>query len=332
VFGIETSNFINIIKKIDLEGNLMYNITTMSNQVEKLIINAVSFDADTHVKYAKPKINKSGGKGIALQNVETNSVLNLSTPLILTWGVNEYVDEASGRKSYNMSLQFPQEDYKTEPTSQFLSNMIKLQDKIKNDAVTNCKDWFNKTKMSSEVVDALFHPMLQYPKDPTTGEPDMGRSPTLRIKLDYWDEKFNCEIFDVNQEMIFPNADDTTSGPMELIPKGTNVATVIRCGGLWFANGKFGVTWKLEQAVVKPRATFKGKCMIKLSVEEADKLNKQTVTADDERVEDSDEETVVEDPVSVVEDPVVEDPAPVVEDPVTVPVKKVKKVVRRKKA
>lgn len=313
------SDFLNIIKKIDLEGNNIYNITIMSAQVEKLIINAVSFDADTDVKYAKPKINKSGGKGIALQNVETNSVLNLSTPLMLTWGVNEYVDEASGRKSYNMSLQFPQEDYKTDSTSEFLNNMIKLQDKIKNDAVKNCKDWFGKAKMSSEVVDALFHPMLQYPKDHNTGEPDMNRSPTLRIKLDYWDEKFNCEIFDVNQEMVFPNA-DTTSGPMELIPKGTNVATVIRCGGLWFANGKFGVTWKLEQAVVKPRATFKGKCMIKLSVEETDKLNKQVV--EDERVQDSDDETDVK-----------PEPEPETEpEPEPEPVKKVKKIVRRKKA
>ena len=310
----------------------MYNITIMSSQVDKLIINAVNFDADTDVKYAKPKINKSGGKGIALQNVKTNSVLNLSTPLILTWGVNEYVDEASGRKSYNMSLQFPQEDYKTEPTSQFLSNMIKLQDKIKNDAVTNCKDWFGKAKMSSEVVDALFHPMLQYPKDPNTGEPDMNRSPTLRIKLDYWDEKFNCEIFDVKQEMVFPDV-NTTSGPMELIPKGTNVATVIRCGGLWFANGKFGVTWKLEQAVVKPRASFKGKCMIKLSMEETDKLNKQVV--DDEQVEDSDEETDVKqervepEPEPEPEPETETEPEP---EPVPVPVKKVKKIVRRKKA
>ena len=308
----------------------MYNITIMSSQVDKLIINAVNFDADTDVKYAKPKINKSGGKGIALQNVKTNSVLNLSTPLILTWGVNEYVDEASGRKSYNMSLQFPQEDYKTEPTSQFLSNMIKLQDKIKNDAVTNCKEWFGKAKMSSEVVDALFHPMLQYPKDPNTGEPDMNRSPTLRIKLDYWDEKFNCEIFDVKQEMVFPDV-NTTSGPMELIPKGTNVATVIRCGGLWFANGKFGVTWKLEQAVVKPRASFKGKCMIKLSMEETDKLNKQVV--DDEQVEDSDEETDVKqervEPEPEPEPETEPEPEP---EPVPVPVKKVKKIVRRKKA
>ena len=36
------------------------------------------------------------------------------------------------------------------------------------------------------------------------------------------------------------------------------------CGGIWFANGKFGVTWKLIQAMVqKPRAQLSGKCFLK---------------------------------------------------------------------
>ena len=238
----------------------------MASQVEQLIINAVDLNPESDIKYSKPKINKSGGKSISIQNAKTNTVLNLSTPLMLTWGVNEYIDESSGRKSYNMSLQFPQEDYKTDVTSQFLDVMIKLQDKIKADAVLNCRDWFGKTKMSSEVVDALFHPMLQYPKDPNTGEPNMDRSPTLRIKLDYWEDKFTCDIFDVEQKHIFPT-DESSKGPMDLIPKATNVATVIRCGGLWFANGKFGCTWRLVQAVVKPRETLTGKCHIKISKE-----------------------------------------------------------------
>jgi len=302
----------------------------MSSQLEKLIISATSLDVDNDVKYSKPKINKSGGKSINIQNSQANSVLNLSTPLMLTWGVNEYVDDVSGKKTYNMALQFPQEDYKTDETSAFLNTMIKLQNKIKMDAVENCKDWFGKTKMSAEVVDALFHPMLQYPKDPNSGEPNMDRSPTLRIKLDYWDDKFNCDIFDVDSNHIFPDS-STTNGPVELIPKATNVATIIRCGGIWFANGKFGVTWRLEQAVVKPRASFKGKCMIKLTHEETDKLKKQQDP--DDVVEDSDEE--VEDTSKAVvkesEPEPVSEPEP---EPEPEPAKKKtvkKKVVRRKK-
>jgi len=303
----------------------------MSSQVEKLIINATSLDTEKDIKYSKPKINKSGGKSINIQSSKTNTVLNLSTPLMLTWGVNEYVDDTSGKKTYNMSLQFPQEDYKTDETSAFLDTMIRLQDKIKSDAVENCKDWFGKAKMSAEVVDALFHPMLQYPKDPNTGEPNMERSPTLRVKLDYWENKFNCDIFDVDYNHIFPD-ESSPSGPVELIPKGTNVATVIRCGGIWFANGKFGVTWRLEQAVVKPRASFKGRCMIKLTSEETSKLKNQQDPDDEVEDSDDDEEQVVDTKTKEPEPEPEPEPKPEPE-PEPEPKKKVvkKKVVRRKK-
>jgi hypothetical protein len=119
---------------------------------------------------------------------------------------------------------------------------------------------------------------------------------------------------------------------MELIPKATNVATVIRCGGLWFANGKFGVTWRLEQAVVKPRASFKGRCMIKLSPNETEKLKAQVVEEDE--VEDSDEEAEVAAPVEAEVAAPVEDvsaAAEVEKEPEVKPkVVKKKKVVRKK--
>ena len=95
----------------------------MSSQVEKLIINATSLDTEKDIKYSKPKINKSGGKSINIQSCKTNTVLNLSTPLMLTWGVNEYIDEKTGRVSYDLALQFPNEEYAKENTTNFLNNM-----------------------------------------------------------------------------------------------------------------------------------------------------------------------------------------------------------------
>lgn len=260
------------------------------------MINASNFQPSTDVKFTKPSLNKSGGKSVGVLNAGTNKALYLSTPLMLTWGVQEFVDEASGRRSYDMSLQFPSEEYQTEQTKTFLTAMVEFQDKIKADAVANSKDWLNKAKMSPEVIEALFHPMLRYPKNQETGEPDTTRAPTLRIKLPYWEEAFNCEIYDDKSKCIFPNA-DSELGPMELIPKSTQAAVVIRCGGLWFANGKFGCTWRLEQAVVKPKFSMKGRCLIQLSDEDRTKLDSGSVaSADDaeetgvEIAEDTDEE------------------------------------------
>jgi hypothetical protein len=60
--------------------------------------------------------------------------------------------------------------------------------------------------------------------------------------------------------------------PVDLIPKGVNVVAIVQCGGLWFANGKFGCTWRLFQAVVQPKPSMKGKCLINLSSESKNAL------------------------------------------------------------
>jgi hypothetical protein len=218
--------------------------------------------------------------------------------------------------------------------------MIELETKIKEDATKNSVEWFNKPKdkMPAQVVDALFNPMLKWPKDPLTGDRDMTKTPTLDIKLENYDG-FNCELYDVNGEMLFPDKLNPDVTPLTLIPKLTNIACVIQCGGLWFAGGKFGVTWKLFQGVVQPRPSLKGKCLISLTsaakttlvkAAQEDAVDEHTgdsalVIADDSDVED---ETPAPAPVKA---PVVEAP-PVVEvaQAPTAP-KVVKKVVRTAK-
>ena len=275
------------------------------------IVRNSNFDLG-NIQFGAPKVNASGGKNVPLYNAAAKKGLTLQTPLMLTWGVNEWTDDNSGRKTYDMSLQFPTEEYANANTSQFLENMMALEEHIKQTAVEKSKEWFNKAKMSPEVVDALWTPMLRYTKNKETGEPDKTKMPTMKIKLPYYDQKFEFELYDNNGESIF-NAQMNENHPSELIPKASNVAIVVQCGGIWFANGKFGVTWRLVQGLVKPRATLKGKCHIQLDAEEQTKLAKQVV-ADEEAVTgvpDSDEE----------------EPEP---EPEPAPVKRTKKVVKKR--
>jgi hypothetical protein len=262
--------------------------------------------------------------------------------MILTWGVNEFVDEQNGKKSYNMALQFPNDSYATEQNTKFLESMKTFETKLKQDALKNSKEWLNKSKTSPEVVDALFTPMLKYPKDKNTGEFDYTRAPSLNVKFGYWNDEFDCEVYDHQQKQLFPANDPSKTNLMALIPKSSNVAVILKCGGLWFANGKFGCTWKLVQAAVKQKESYKGKCLISLSSDDVEKLKESddssTTTAETssavssetdggglELVNDSDEE---ED--AVVKQEVVAEVAKVVEEE-----KKTvatKKVVRRKVA
>lgn len=264
-----------------------------------MIIQSSAFNAASDIGYTKPRVNKAGGKGVGIINKNSGRQLYLSMPLMLTWGMNQRTDETTGRISYDMSLQFPKEEYATEQTSKTLAAIISMEEQIKKDAIANSKEWFNKAKLTDGQVDVLFNPMLYWAKDKDTGERRSGTAPTLRVKLDYWDQVFKCEIYDVDQKPLYPNSNDGIT-PVELISKGCNVATIIKCGGVYFVNGKFGVTWRLHQALVKPKASISGKCFISLSSADVSQLSIQhDDSSDDEEkavevVESEDEEVVSE--------------------------------------
>jgi hypothetical protein len=316
--------------------------TESSSQQTSSVIKYNALNPSTHVNYLKAKTNKSGGKSVGIR-------LMIELPLMLTWGAQKYVDEVTGRVTYKMSLQFPRKEYSTPETDVCLQKFIELENKLKDDATKNSMEWFNKPKdkMPAQVIDALFHPMLTWPKEPQSGERDMTKSPTLNVKLENYDG-FNCEIYDVNNNMLFPDKENPDVTPLTLIPKAINIACVIQCGGIWFAGGKFGVTWKLFQCVVQPRPSLKGKCLISLSNEAKKEITKASAAADDEPeqvvvsrstaveiVDDSDVED--EEPVEVVKpkpapapvEVVKPVPVPATQEPAATP-KVVKKVVRKK--
>lgn len=228
------------------------------------VIEATQFNVE-QIKYTTPKAGGAGGKSLNILNKKTNTRLNLSTPVMLTWGASDFVDPGTGKGNgkFEMSLQFPTEEYVTPELTLFLENMKKFEQKIKDDALTYSKEWFGKQHKSAEVVEALYSPMLKYSKDRSTGEPDLNKPPSLRVKIPVWEGVWRCEIYSEDGNKLFPNEEGTT--PVELIPKATQVSVLMTCGGIWFANGKFGVTWKLVQAMVqKPRATLSGQCFLKI--------------------------------------------------------------------
>jgi len=304
------------------------------------------------IKYTSPKANSSGGKAINILNKTTNSTLRLSTPLMLTWGASDYVDQnGQGNGKYEMSLQFPNDEYKNDDTDLFLKNMKDMEDKIKADALTYSKEWFGKKHPNAEVINALWTPMLKYSKDKHTGDYDMTKPPRLVVKLPLWEGVWRCEIYDVDQQRLYPDVSNPAVSPLDLLVKGSNVAVIIQCGGLWFANGKFGITWKLSQAVVQRKQTFalNGQCLIQLNSSDKEKLKKapvvdSSVDVDVEvdmvskvAVEDSDEEVEEEeDEEEVEEEDDAPQPPPVVEvvvpppAPVPEPTAVKKRVVKKK--
>ena len=256
-----------------------------------------------NLMYTAPKATAQGAKCINILNKATKSGLRISTPLMLTWGASDFVDDkgvSNGR--YDMSLQFPGEEYKTEDTTSFLNNMLALENKIKADALTYSKDWFGKQYKSADILEELFSPMLKYPKIKGTKESDFSKQPTLKIKVPEWEGVWRSEIYDEDGNKLYPSIENPGVTPLDYLKKGTNVACLIQFAGIWIVNGKFSASWKLVQAVVqKPRASLQGQCFIKLKASDKEKLKSQQVVDDEVEphitstvVDDSDEEDSVQ--------------------------------------
>jgi len=306
-------------------------------------MDAAAFNPKTDITFAEPKVNpKTSGKSVGIVSSKNKTSLKLRFPLALTWGAQLYTDPSSNRESYSMSIQFPGDGYKTPHTDKWLESMIAMEEVVLTHVMANWKKLFNKPTPSREVADALYTRALKYSKDQATGEVNMTKSPTMKVKLGYWEGKFDCEIYSPDGKMIYSQETHPSSSPVELIPKASQTAVIVQCGGIWFAGGKFGVTWKLLQAVVKPKPTMKGKCLISLTQEDKSVINTQQLAAEDddrdsnvvgmEIAEDSDEEEEVAKPQAPVAAPApvpVPAPAPVA-DPVALAAPAVKKVVKRK--
>ena len=239
------------------------------------MIQGVSFRPETDIKYSKAKVNSSGGKSVGVVNAHTGQTLFMGTPLLMTWGIQEFTDEKTKKVSYDMSLQFPSEEYQSADSKAFLQAMVAFEKKLKADALVNSKDWFAKPKMTPDAVDALFTPVLKYPVDKATCEKDLSKAPTMKIKVPFWNNKWEgIEIYDADKACLYPSSNPAVS-PKDLITKMSHVVTMIQCGGLWFANGKFGVTWRLVQGIVQPKLSMKGRCHLSLTPSETVKLQSE---------------------------------------------------------
>jgi hypothetical protein len=300
------------------------------------IVDGAQFNAE-NIMYTAPKASAQGGKSVNILNKTTKTTLTLSTPLMLTWGASDFKKEGEevGNGRFELSLQFPNEEYKTPDTEAFLRNLKAFEDKIKADALIYSKEWFGKVHKSSEIIEELFTPLLKYPKNKATGEYDYSKQPTIRVKLPQWEGVWKTEIYDEESTRLYPSTENPLLTPLDYLKKGSNIASLIQFAGIWFVNGKFSAGWKLIQAVVqKPRAQLQGQCFIKLKTQDKEKLKNQTVKDDDDvlvistAVDDSDNDEDDEDveeeeaaPVPVV----VPDPVPLVEEAKVVKKRVVKK-------
>ena len=223
----------------------------MSSPSELIVTSKTFNPAD--VSFAPAKTDSRGGKKVQL--MLNGSPIVISVPFMFTWGINERVDEASGRVSYDAALVFENEK---DNISKFCDKLKEMQNMILNAASSEkSKEWFGKNKLSREVAEAMMYPILKYPKNKETGEEDFSRNPNIKLQIPCWEGDFKVELYDTKGKALFippteggetPQGDKT---PVDIVPSKSHIKGLIQCGGIWMAGGRFGVTWKLLQAQVR---------------------------------------------------------------------------------
>lgn len=226
--------------------------TSSANSTVKKVIESTDWNPRLH-KYMAPKVNDKGGKSISLISKQTNRALHLNTPLMMTWGVSDFCDEhGNSDGKYKISINFPNEEYKTAETDMLLKKMIEFQEQVLDDAVENSELWWGE-KMSRELVKHTFFSFLKYKKNKDTKKFDYTSAPSIHAKVPFYDGKrWDVELYDTNYNLIFP-CEDPNLTPVDFIPKMSKVACTIQCTGLWIGGKGWGLTWKLVQCIVKPK-------------------------------------------------------------------------------
>lgn len=263
------------------------------------------------VTFSAPKTLDNGGKMIYLNYNGGINPFYVTTPEAeVIWDPNYFADDGkspedskSGKYSITFSMKKSERGMEA-----FHDKFVELDEHIMKTAMENSQAWFKKPRISEDAIRELYTPQVKVSLDPDTGEPS-AYPPKFTYKVVKKEGKFqNFKVYD-NTKKVF-DVNKTTDEPVDfqnVVMKGAMVKVVLKCNGVWIANGKFGCTWRAEQMRVKiPEGGLRDFAILSDSEEEdnSDETPNESSSDGPLMLEDSDsEEEVVEEPEPPPEPP-----------------------------
>ena len=230
---------------------------------------------------------KSLDNGAKLVYVNYNGGrFNIQTPAMdLAWDVNCY-DEGPYPK-YSCEVSFKGMDEETKQGQELKGlhdKMLELENKLIDEGVKNGVSWFKlaKNKVNRDVISSKFGPLIRVSKN-KEGEPDGKWPSTMRLKIQYKDDKFGCKLVDREGDQYLINKADSGHSIENILVKGAKVKCIIQCVGMWIASGNYMCQWQLARAEVELPEGMVGDEFLPESDEEVEE-------AEPKMLEDSDDE------------------------------------------
>ena len=206
------------------------------------------------VTFSEPNVNKYGGKSLWVNyksNEGRSEKFTVQTgKMYLSFGINLYQND-DGSQDVSMNLSFRgcrEEGTKMHQTFMMFHN---LDERMIKESIKNSLAWHTKKKMSEEATRAIYSPQIKVSMDKETGEPSTKYDPTLRVKVPWRSGPCPTNMFfngRTREQIIFENVEDL----QDMIHKGSEVQVLVQCSSVWFASGKFGLSWRIKQCLIFP--------------------------------------------------------------------------------
>ena len=207
-----------------------------------------NFDS-SKVSFSPVKVLPIGGgknRKLVYLNYDNRPFILQTPELKLPFNLNidqETDDEGNptGKEKYSFMVSFG--NVKEEEDLQKFMNVFDTINKlVKKECETNSLSWLKKKKTSTTEIDVLYNDHIKRYRDKETGE-CTGKFPdTFKLKVPFYDGKWSCHIFDNKRQPV----EDIKAS----LVKSAKGKFLIQCNGVYFASGKFGLSWKLVQAKI----------------------------------------------------------------------------------
>ena len=165
--------------------------------------------------------------------------LRLQAPrLNVPYDAGDYKDN----KKYKVSFSFRGIDSNPKMAAYF-KVLETIDNFVIDQATKNAAKWFKMPGASRDVVGTIYTPSVKYAIDQATGD-RKDLPPTQSVALKTPKGAFDTEMYDHLNQSIEGQT------PVQVLRRGAEVTPIVDATGIWIADKKFGLSWKLHQVRV----------------------------------------------------------------------------------
>jgi hypothetical protein len=209
------------------------------------VVQASAFSA-SKVSISQPKVLESGGKLAYVNYGDARSLIMQTPSLPSPFGLNVFDKNGPPKYSLDLARRGYNGASPNPKVKAFFDALSALDEFMIEQGVKNSKLWF-KSEMKREVVEAFYTPTVKFGRDKEGNQTPYPPNVKLQLRRRRDHDEFETDFYD-EKSKTDPNAKPLKGIPIEeMLVKKVEVTALMQCTGVWFAGGKFGLSWKAVQ-------------------------------------------------------------------------------------